>query len=92
MQMWAALTDVQSAEQRRNGSSVLFRTNLDYCDQYRVSYCTHKSKLSQSVCAEEGKMEKGLGQNQVRTEQGKWVLTKVGIGCLAEFQFQIVIL
>ena len=42
VQMWAVLTDV-AVEQRRNSSSVLLRTNLDYEDQFRVSQFTKGS-------------------------------------------------
>ena len=66
--MWAVLTDV-AVEQRRNSSSVLLRTNLDYEDQFRCH------NVQKEVCR--GRQDgEGLEQSLVRTKQG-------GRGCLA---------
>lgn len=73
VQTWAILTDAQCAEQGRNSSSALFRTNLDCYDQCRVSHST-KGSRSLSSCPERGKMEKDLG-----TKSGEQQLGATGV-------------
>lgn len=63
VQMWAVLTDV-TAEQRRNSSSVLLRTNLDYEDQFEVSQCTKGSLHVQRKARWRGSGAKS-GKNKV---------------------------
>lgn len=71
VQMWAALTDVQCAERGSNRPSVLFRTNLDHYDPFRVSQFA-KGSCSMSAGPEGSNMEQGLGTKSEEKQTRGW--------------------